>query len=343
MSEPRTINSLQVGRGLAALAVVCHHSQIAAHDFGGTSVPLLSYGYLGVDFFFVLSGFIIFHSTVGRGKTIAEYSVARFRRIYLPYWPVGIAIGLLYTALPHLSAADRDWSWLTTITLLPLTSGTALSVAWTLKHEILFYLVFGGAYFTRVLWPTLILWAVLIGVATIAFGPARIVDTTPVPLRSINFEFLFGVVAAFYVRRGLQSPWLLLATVGSWALWLVLGASRDLSFLVGLGIAFAIPPMVGAEWRGRLRPPASLVFLGAASYALYLAHPLFTPIAGRLLRGHGWAILAVGIAGSLAVGVAYHLWVELPLLRIATPVLRRLSPRLAPTLPEPVAPPPANG
>src|SRR6478752_6232297 len=159
MSEPRTINSLQVGRGLAALAVVCHHSQIAAHDFGGTSVPLLSYGYLGVDFFFVLSGFIIFHSTVGRGKTVADYAVARFRRIYLPYWPVGIAIGLLYTAFPHLSAADREWSWLPTITLLPLTSGTALSVAWTLKHGILFYLVFGAAYFGRVLWPTLILWA----------------------------------------------------------------------------------------------------------------------------------------------------------------------------------------
>src|SRR5689334_4430297 len=121
MSEPRTINSLQAGRALAALAVVVHHSALAAHDFGGGSFDLLSYGWLGVDFFFVLSGFIIFHSTVGRNKTLADYSIARFRRIYLPYWPVGVGIALLYTFLPHVSAGDHSWSWLPTLTLLPVS------------------------------------------------------------------------------------------------------------------------------------------------------------------------------------------------------------------------------
>jgi exopolysaccharide production protein ExoZ len=312
--NPRTINSLQAGRGLAAMAVIIHHSGLAAHDFGANGgFGALTYGYLGVDFFFVLSGFIIFHSTVGRNKTAREYALARFRRVFLPYWPVGVGVALLYTLLPGVSAADRSWSWLPTLTLLPVESSPALNVAWTLKHEIMFYLLFGIAWFSGYLWPTLIAWAVAIGIGTVA-------GSTAVPLQSINFEFLFGVLAAGYTRNGRHSPWLLAGSVVSVALWVALGADRELSFLVGLGMAFAVPVMVGAEWRGRLRVPASLVFLGAASYSLYLVHPLFTPIAGRLLRGHPWPILGLAIAGSLAAGIAYHLLVERPLLRGKVPM-----------------------
>ena len=76
----RVINVLQAGRGLAALAVVMLHSSVAARDFGGVHTAPLEYGYLGVDFFFVLSGFIIFHSTAGRDRTIKQYATARFRQ-----------------------------------------------------------------------------------------------------------------------------------------------------------------------------------------------------------------------------------------------------------------------
>lgn len=48
---------------MAALAVVVHHANLAADGFGGWSFAPLNYGYLGVDFFFVLSGFIIAYST----------------------------------------------------------------------------------------------------------------------------------------------------------------------------------------------------------------------------------------------------------------------------------------
>lgn len=304
----QTIESLQAGRGLAALAVVVHHSGLAAHDFGGFDAPLLSYGYLGVDFFFVLSGFIILHSTVGRGKSAMDYAASRLRRIYPPYWPVGVGIALLYVWLPGLSAGGgRAWSWLPTLTLLPVSGDTALVVAWTLKHEILFYALFGVAYFSGFLWPALIAWAAAIGVGVILGANA-------VPLRTINFEFLFGILACVATRHGRRSPLLLAGSVLAFSLWVALGAQRELSFLVGLAFALAIPPIVGAEWRGRLAVPAPLVFLGAASYSIYLVHPLFTPIAGRLLHGHAYAILGFGILGSLAVGSLYHLAVEKPLL-----------------------------
>ena len=56
MKNRATIDSLQAGRGLAALAVVLLHASIAAKAFAGWAAGLtvLQYGYLGVDFFFVL-------------------------------------------------------------------------------------------------------------------------------------------------------------------------------------------------------------------------------------------------------------------------------------------------
>lgn len=141
------IQSLQAGRALASLAVVAHHAQAAVQAFAGpfAGASVFHLGYLGVDFFFVLSGFIIFHATVGKGRTAAHYAKGRFQRVYLPYLPVGIGIALLYTILPQLSAASRDWAWLPTLTLAPVNQSTALSVAWTLKHETLFYTIFGLA------------------------------------------------------------------------------------------------------------------------------------------------------------------------------------------------------
>jgi len=300
-----TILSLQAGRGLAALAVVLMHSAMSARDFGGgpfLGYTVLQFGWIGVDFFFVLSGFIIYHSTVGRGRTLADYASARFRRIYLPYWPIGIGMALLYLALPGVSGSHREWSWLPTLTLAPVDAETALSVAWTLKHEVLFYLLFGLFYFSGLLPLGLAVWALCI-----AIGPDHL------PFHAVNLEFFFGIAAAIAYRSRRAHPILALAALAFLGLWIWAGAVEGYRLLIGAAFACLIAPLADWERRG-LRIPAWLVLLGAASYSLYLIH---LPIASGVARivHNSSAILGCAVIASLLGGFAFHFLVERRLIR----------------------------
>ena len=96
------INSLQAGRFWAAMAVVVHHSVISTTAFVDEPPhiiqSILNFGYLGVDFFFVLSGFIIHYKMQIRSRPVSQFALNRLARIMLPYWPVGIALALVFPA-----------------------------------------------------------------------------------------------------------------------------------------------------------------------------------------------------------------------------------------------------
>lgn len=298
----QTIDCLQAGRGIAASAVILLHSALASRDFGQPTPgdAVLSRGYIGVDFFFVLSGFIIFHSTAGRNKALSDYATARFRRIYLPYWPIGIAMALAYIAFPSISAGAREWSWLPTLTLLPVDSVPALNVAWTLKHEMLFYILFGIFYYSGLL-P--------LGMA--AWGLAIAAGLPHLPFAPINIEFFMGMLAAILLRKRLAHPLMLAFAPLPFIAWIWLGADETARVLTGVGFTLLIAPLAQLECAGRLVVPRWLVFLGAASYSLYLVH---TPLISVMARMSP-AIFVSGIAISFAGGIAYHLLIEKKLLR----------------------------
>lgn len=106
------ITSLQVFRGLAAMAVVIHHAAMSTLAFIGPLPPFLAsaagYGYLGVDFFFVLSGFIIMHIHQHDACTLLaanRYLHKRFFRIFPPYLPISLSLLALYALFPGVSSA----------------------------------------------------------------------------------------------------------------------------------------------------------------------------------------------------------------------------------------------
>ncbi|MEO6915456.1 MAG: acyltransferase, partial [Chitinophagaceae bacterium] len=176
-----TFELVQIFRGFAAMLVVGYHCHGAMISYFG-AVPLkgvFAIGLFGVDFFFVLSGFIItyIHVTdIRQQRNIVPFFKKRFFRIYPIYWVVALASFAYLVFVDHgkLEFADHTLAWsngtdwlyvLKSFLLFPQPAISILDVSWTLSFEMLFYLVFGlaiigGWKIARILfftWLTLIL------------------------------------------------------------------------------------------------------------------------------------------------------------------------------------------
>lgn len=327
------IHSLQVARGVAAVAVVAHHAAVSTDAFVGPMpaawLRAFDLGAYGVDFFFVLSGFIIMHAHMhegGRPDGIGGYLFKRLTRIFPAYWPVGLALLGLHAALPNLSASGgREFSVLSSVLLLPADRPPALPVAWTLVHELMFYGVFLLWFVSRpAFWGGVAVWA---GAIAVTYATGGATGWLRYPLGVLNVEFMLGVLAAVVYRRGLlaQHAGMLLAGGGSLACAVLVllygglvGGEARLVLALGLGVL-----MLGLAMRERRRSiawPALLLALGNASYSIYLVHnPLLSltqRVAGK--AGLGWPVgLMAGAVVSVGCGYLYYAAVERRALRAA--------------------------
>lgn len=334
-AHPTSLASLQAGRAIAAMAVVAFHGagavSLHVEHLPNALARLLARGYLGVDFFFVLSGFIIFYANAphaDRPGWARRYAWSRVARIYIPYLPVGIAMIGGYLLLDW-SQGHRPWSLLSSLTLLP-AGPPALSVAWTLQHEIFFYALFWLLMKMRLLLAGSLVWASLIVVVSALYG-----GRSSVPFSLINLEFLFGMAAAWCFLHGKLPGNALLLIAGSLPIggFLVLGGNLDSSMVFGLGMALIIAATVQAESTGRLTIATPLILLGNASYAIYLVHfPLMSIVTWRLrVLGADWGVaLSTLICVSAIAGLAYHLGYEAPALRAAKRLIAKRSGRRQP-------------
>ncbi len=175
---------------------------------------------------------------------------------------------ILYTLLPGLSASARDWSLLSSLTLIPTTAPPALSVAWTLTHEMLFYGVFLTFYVTRAFAPIIAVWAALIVIGGWIMGAGGIVlapinlDSSPACSRRR------GPVPA--VAFGVRAPGPRVLGSAASLLWLGSGGHMRVWFRAVARARAAGPRPDGGT--GRLTAPPWLMLLGNSSYAIYLVH-----------------------------------------------------------------------
>lgn len=330
-----TLDTLQAGRAFAALVVLLFHVEItlALPQYLDREIhPVFDMGYSGVHFFFVLSGFVIMLAhgrDFGRTGAVSAFAWKRFRRIYPPLWIVLLAVFPLVLAVPAVNhnAPLDPLDILAAFALTPALHEPLLSVAWTLRHEMLFYAVFG-----------LMIWKPRLGLAV---GAAWMILSALLPWYGIEdwvrFFFtsqhlLFGFGALAYVafeRGWVRFPLAtLLAGVALFAVtWSIPLLKLPLNGIVGnwafgLGAALAIAGAAALERRRGFPTPRGLAFLGEASYAIYLAHlPVIYLLAEvidetRALRTLPapmlfWAVSAL----SLGAGILFHIAIEKPLLK----------------------------
>jgi len=309
-------------RGVCALTVVLLHSELL---FNAGAV--FSHGYLAVDVFFLLSGFVIaasYDARLADGLTAMQFLKARVKRLAPVYWAGTALCVMAAVARSHFESGMAPGNVLLlgamAAFLLPvLAQGVfaypANPVAWTLAWELVVNFLY-ARWLRRAGTPVLVaLIAVLLALATAeafvnfrgwSFGVTG-ADVWLGGLRAVP-EFLMGVVlyrlhcAGVFLRLPQVTPLLPLAA------WLTIASMpQDLSPLFDLGVVvLAAPLLVATLVRGEA--PLWFVPLGALSYPLYASHlaviwlAQHTPLLG-LNRGPQ-PILAVA-AVLLALGVAW--------------------------------------
>jgi peptidoglycan/LPS O-acetylase OafA/YrhL len=334
----RTVYLVQVMRGLAAAAVAIYHTHLilGQPQYGGQKVfeTVATRGWAGVNFFFVLSGFIILlahHRDIGAPSQVRRYAWRRFVRVYPIYW----IFTTLYIVAALLGIGYPDFRWtginlLSSYLLVPFEAlpSPPLSVAWTLFYEVLFYALFVGLILNRKLGLALFaLWTLAILFNSLVLG-----RTAMGPFSMWNIYFVIGM-GAYLVYRHADGRWgwpLLLAGV------LAIGAAASAGLvpsrisqgqeqpwtLLMLGFAFALL-IAGAsiiERERTLPVPKWLLLLGDASFTIYLTHsPALSLLAG-LNQGFlpgvlpDWVAFIAAAILSLVAGVVAHLIIERPLL-----------------------------
>lgn len=282
---------VEAGRGLAAALVMFSHVR-TTHLVPINETVLGFLGSAGVGFFFVLSGFIMVHvhrRDVDHPAAVPYFAWRRIGRIFPTYYvalALMVAVNLLQTAA---SRAPMSPSFL--INQMALLPGERmfLGPAWTLRHELFFYLLFAIVLASRKLGLALFFcWFCLIAWHLFAYGPwTKEVNGFPdLYLHHINFYFFMGIGVALAELRGWLGRFTILCLGLSFVL-LGIGAtnsSLDPVLMGDLGLFPAYAAVLGGAVlvsKGDIRAPRGLVRLGGVSYSLYLVHlPIFI-----LLRG----------------------------------------------------------
>lgn len=347
---------IQLLRGVAPLLVVWPHLTglwLYNHDKSwtpwtwfveGIQLPLHladGGGHLGVVIFFLISGFIISH--VAQTETRLQFAVKRLFRIFPP---LAFAIFLMFLAA-SLSAALgygpiigndakglKDYLLSATLLNYPVVRAPlALSLAWSLYAEVIFYVLacaFLPMMKTRPLRST-----VLLSLAALALIlPMRFNALISYHVNFTVYLPLFMVGRALYLERtgaaSTRDAWLIIA--GNFlvfclihsAVWpgaLVVPPKEPIaSYAIGILIfAMAINATIG-------KVPRVLRFFAEISYSLYLVH---LPVGMLILNASHAHGLSYGIGFGLALGasilvaMASHKLIERPMQSLANRLLAR--------------------
>jgi len=365
LKMPRQIG-LDILRMLAVALVLGRHleptrpanpwpSQIFASDVEAWTIPfelLRRGGWVGVDLFFVLSGFLVSGLLLGEYKARGRFSIGRFylRRAWkiLPPFLLLIAVTVVVKRLRRTPVDGK--SLVAELTMLQNYLGGLWPHTWSLAVEEHFYLLLPAVLAVVLGWnrrsPST--WRPIVALAVVpmalAFALRRHLWSTGAPFHFLThhapthfrFDALFvGVAIAYYYHfhsarfRELLSPrrgWLLVAGALLLVPAFVWPQESPFTYTIGLTLFLTAGGLLTAGLvlcdfpsRGPIAKGASL---GAYSYSIYLWHipmrDLIVPAIDQL-----WGVplgfglrSAIYLVGSLVLGVVMAKLVELPLLRL---------------------------
>ncbi len=297
-------------RGIAALAVVAFHMPRTGPSF-------FAEAWLAVDFFFLLSGFVMARAYGSRFDTMGfrEFMRARLRRLY-----PAILVGLALAVALHLTLAPPDEQlWVKIIlaaAMLPFPLGYMFplnGVQWSLMFELMANALHAALPAKAMDVAAPVFAAAGAACLIVAFlsgttiNAGNTLSTLWIGVARVLFSFFAGVTLFGLYQRGALQRWLSLSAFTVLALFVVVlalptlnaEAPRDLVttlllWPLVLVLALRVPEPIG--WFA-----ASCRRLGWLSYPLYATHMPINEAMQPLMRSWGWPGTALCWVAVLAV------------------------------------------
>ncbi|CAM2917022.1 acyltransferase family protein [Rariglobus hedericola] len=313
--------NVQALRFVAAALVLLTHLKFAT---GYTGYLLLDggFGAVGVDVFFVISGFVISLSASKIGSNYKLFFAHRIARVVPLFWFVSLFLVARALYSNEGLCLQRLWN---TVMFLPIFDFDSLSghyhdYGWTLSFEVWFYLIFGCGVAFFGAQRTVFMVPVFLGVTVIFIFPLYDCSWF-LPSFLFNpmvLEFCSGILLFKYIDRLNKFVFIIcvcalpIFTYGvfvterlGWHIEVL--ADHLLSFyrlLIwgGFGLCVTLCAVYVDKIKG-LRFPGFVIYLGDASYSLYLIQPFALLVARKVSLGSsvlaGVAFVFISILGGL--------------------------------------------
>ncbi|AZE54996.1 Exopolysaccharide production protein ExoZ [Pseudomonas synxantha] len=313
--------SVQALRALAAWMVVGVHFMQLFFDFeahNALEYLLADKGGIGVDIFFVISGFVIFLATADKGLTPWRFMLMRVARIVPAYWFYTLLMIVLVATVPSVFPQEHLEPSYVLMSLLfiaaPSEPGVEvyplLGVGWTLNFEMLFYALFSVALLVR---ESYRLWVAATLLFLVCYIGADLGLVSGFYSNGIVLEFLMGIMLGMLYRRGWcqARPWLPVLGIVVALTAIYHGADIPRALEWGVPSAIIVISCVALEpW---FKGSRFLKLLGDCSYSVYLIHVPVLAVGyfvAQWMEVDPYAMLLVCIV-VIAVGayVSYH-WLE---------------------------------
>jgi len=314
-------------RAIAALMVVISHSAIKGEQYSTDPLYWFNVGGVGVDLFFIISGFIMCYTANNKKINVTTFIKLRLRRIIPIYWLLTTFALVIYVLFPEkVNSSGGHTNILYSYLLFPSDDKFLIQNGWTLSFEFLFYFIFSfclllGAKFRFLVPVGIILSLVFLG-RLISSDSAQILFIT----RPLLLEFAFGIFAYYLYNKITSYSWfglILIVFSVIWLLWV-----NQLTGTSSRVLEFGIPALtffIGMlSFESLFRKHSDNVILkvakaiGDSSYSLYLFHTFSLVIFAILFKKigiteYGYIFVLLLVISSIIAGHFCYLFLEKPM------------------------------
>lgn len=343
---------LDLLRALAITLVIFYHAGLFGFSLPGRAER---FGWIGVDLFFVLSGYLIagqLLAPIARGEppNLRRFFWRRALRI-LPVYLLVVAVYFALPALREYPTIPPLWKFLLFVQNVGLRGGTAFSHAWSLCVEAQFYLVLPFVLIAlarkrraTMAAPCIVIGAGILLRASIAYSLAT---DGAVPFRGFQQLIYYATwtrldpltlgVTLAAIQRFRPAWWAKLQDLAAW-LWLVglalivfslyLGESDQLTIatviwqfpMLAFGLATLLVCAVSARLPFAHRAIPGVSFVASIAYSVYLSHKLVVHAIARFCEAQAIPFtslpaISLVIVAILLVGAALFFTIERPFLQ----------------------------